>query len=119
MPVVRVISLIVYLFALTQVGLFLLVMHRIHELGLGVAEPILRLCYYIFLEYSINKFILNASTDGKSQERYAQLLLDEWCSTSPLIWYRYIPVCGKEGDGNAARDKEEYRPGILHACGSP
>mmetsp|Transcript_1092 Transcript_1092/g.1995 ORF Transcript_1092/g.1995 Transcript_1092/m.1995 type:complete len:776 (-) Transcript_1092:1102-3429(-) len=38
------------------------VYRRIHVF---VAVPLLRICYFIFLRYGVNKFILNAVTDGE------------------------------------------------------
>ena len=42
------------------VGYILYRMYNIHVL---IAVPLLRICYFLFLKYAVNKFILNAVTD--------------------------------------------------------
>lgn len=55
-------SLIHRLYGNAQVIVYVLytMYHQVHA---AVSVPILRLCYYLFLRYAMNKFILNAVTD--------------------------------------------------------
>lgn len=46
-----------------------------------LAVPLLQVCYYLFMKYSVNKFILNAVTDGK------------WCDEKICVCDEKICVC--------------------------
>ena len=41
------------------------ILYSMYSMHVYIAVPLLRICYILFMRYAVNKFILNAVTDGK------------------------------------------------------
>ena len=77
------------------------ILYSMYSMHVFVSVPLLRICYILFMRYAVNKFILNAVTDGKWY--LARYINETHCTgfTKPLFFtatdiFRYVEKKGME-----------------------
>ena len=78
------------------------ILYSMYSMHVYIAVPLLRICYILFMRYAVNKFILNAVTDGKWY--LARYIYETQCTgfneKSLLYCHRYLSLCREERHGN-------------------